>query len=94
MLATEDVLGAIRESKQVDFGEVLATENRGFLFDMCMSNYFKINTSIYDKNDSKKLNSNNRKHKSKFRDKINECTDEMKLEELTVQMCSNNATHH
>ena len=94
VFATEEFLSAIRGRKQVCFGEVLATDHRGFLFDIYINYYVKINASIYDKNDSTKLNPNNRKHKSKFRDKLNECIDEMKLEELTVQICSNNPTHH
>ena len=30
----------------------------------------------------------------KIRHKLNECVDEMRLEDLTVQICSKNPTHH
>ena len=42
----------------MDFGEVLATDHRGFLFEIDVNNYFQTNASICDKNDSTKLNSN------------------------------------
>ena len=70
-LATEGFLGTIRGSKQVDFGEVLVTDHRGFLLDIDTNYYFKINAIKYDENNSTNLKHANRKHEGNLRDKIN-----------------------
>ena len=70
ILETESILQATRESKLVDFDEIIITDHRGFIFDIDINEYFKITGSKHDRSEIRKLNPTNRKHRTQFKDTL------------------------
>ena len=62
-----------------DFKEVIISEHSGFLFDLEVKRYFNICTSKYDEVALRILNSNNRVHRMKFKEKIEAYLKDSKL---------------
>jgi len=76
----------------IDFNEIFPTNHRGFLFDLDYKQYFHMKPSTYDKSESRKLNSSNRKHRIAFKEKLEEYIEKMGLMEKATRICNNHVT--
>jgi len=81
ILGTKSILQAIRGSKLVDFNDTIITDHHGFIFDINFKEYFHLQSSRYEQSETRKLNPNNRKHRIKFKDKLEEYIDQLGLVE-------------
>ena len=94
ILGTEPILQATRGSKIIDFDEIIITDHRGFLFDVDVKEYFDINTSKYDKSETRKLNPANRRHRNEFKETLEQFIEQTKLGERTSTICNGKVTQH
>ena len=94
MLGTKSILQATRGSKLIDFDEIIITDQRGFIFDIDINEYFKITASKCDKSEIRKLNPTNRKHQAQFKDTLEKHISQMGLMEKIIKVCTNRATQY
>jgi hypothetical protein len=92
IFVTTSLIQYVRGSKIVDFDEVIPTDHRGFLIDIDFEEYFNIKPSTYDKSESRKLNPNNRRHREKFKEVLEQYIHQMGLLERAQRVCNDHAT--
>ena len=82
VMSIPDLLDSIQGSKLVDFNKVVNSDHRGFIIDVDFNEYFSVDSSEYDNSNNVRLDSTKRSHKKKFKDKIEEYIEQLKLEEI------------
>ena len=75
-----------------DFKEVIISNHREFLFDLDVKRYLDIGASKYDKLALRMLNSNNRVHRMKFKEKIEVYLKDSKLSEKVARIYESRVT--
>ena len=88
VFATTAVLNCINECKIVDYNEIIMSDHREFIFDLNARKYFNMTHSEYDEKSNRLLNPNNRKHREKFNQKLNDYITDSKLVEKTFEICN------
>ena len=78
----------------MDFDEIIITDYRGFIFDVNVKEYFGLEASKYDKSETRKLNPINRKHRTEFKETLENYINQMGLLNKTMQVCANRVTQH
>jgi len=94
VFASTEVIDCVQGSKLIDFNEIVITDHRGFMFDVNIMRYFRKKKDDYDESQNRNLNPNNRKHRSKFKKKLEEYIKDSKLEEKVMNMCNQRITPH
>ena len=75
-----------QEGQITDFQVIVNTDHRGFVIDLDIKDYFSIERSKHDQSDNVKLDSTKRSHREKFKDKLDECVDQLQLEKTVNSM--------
>ena len=86
MLATEEALDSIIGSQIVDFNEIVMSDHRGFIVDINKHYFFRLLPSNYDEIQLRMLKPCNRKHRTKFQEKVEEFIKLTKIEEKLTRI--------
>ena len=62
------------------------------MIDLDARDYFSIESSKYDQSDSVKLDPTKRSHRESFKEKLDECVDQLNLKETVNSMCNGSTT--